>query len=122
MMSAVRRDWIAYLPGRSVWPPELAEVAARGHYMRWNHSDDWIMLMSTLDGDKVPVQCGGSVQARLAVNRFTGEISHPTPGARIQQWEAEIYGEVYKYPRLPSSSGWDQASGPVRGIPRDKKD
>ncbi len=121
-MTPGRRDWIAYLPDRSAWPPELAEVVARGHYLRWNHSDDWIILMSTLSGDKVPVQSGGAVQARLAVNRVTGEVIHPTPGAMIEQWQAEIYGEVYKSQQRRSTSGWDQASGPVRGIPRDKKD
>lgn len=121
-MTTGRRDWIAYLPDPSGWPPKLVEVVARGHYLRWNHSDDWIILMSTLDGDTVPVQCGGTVQARLAVNRSTGEIVHPTPGARIGQWEAEIYGEVNKLQRHRSPSGWDQSDNPIKGMPRDNKD
>lgn len=121
-MNDDRRDWIAYLPDSSVWPPELTEVAARGHYLRWNHSDDWIILMSTLDGDTTPVQCGGTVQARLAVNRLTGEVVHPTPGTRISHWEAEIYGEVCKFQRRRGPSGWTQLDGPIRGTPRDEND
>lgn len=119
-MTEDRRDWIPYLPDPSAWPEELADVVARGYYMRWNHSDDWIILMSTLDGDMVRVQCGGTIQARLAVNRSTGEVVNPTPGVSIGKWEAEIYGKAYKSEQRWRMSEWDRGT-PVRGIPRDTK-
>ena len=126
-MTADRRNWLAYLPDRALWTPALVEVVERGHYIRWNHNDDWLVLLSVKDSDVMPVQDGGRVQARLAVNRNTWEVVHPTPGIRISQWEAEIYGKSDEYRdnaarrRLTPTclSDWDRLGDPMEGTPRD---
>ena len=58
-MTADRRNWLAYLPDRALWTPALVEVLERGHYIRWNHNNDWLVLLSVKDGDVAPVQDGG---------------------------------------------------------------
>ncbi len=91
------------------------------------HNDNLLLLMSTKEGDLVTVHNGGAVQARLAVNRITGEVVHSPPGARIGQWEADIMGEgeIYRenMERLRTApfslEGWEQMGNPIRGRPKE---
>ena len=93
------------------------------------NNSDWLVLLSVKRGDLAPGQDEGKVQARLAVNRNTGEVIHQTPGIPIEQWQAEIYGEVEEYfQRLEQRrtapldlSEWKQMGGPLRGIPRNRQ-
>ena len=45
----------------------------------------------------MPVKNGGAVQARLAVNRITGDVVHPAPGVRIGEWQADMLGKGEQY-------------------------
>ncbi len=96
-MNTQHNDWKSYLPDPAEWPPALTEIAQHGEFVRWRQNADWLILLSAKEGDLVPVQDGGAVQARLAINRTTGEIVYPTPGARIREWEAEVMGEGEQY-------------------------
>ena len=49
-----------------------------------------------MDGDVVRVP-DGEASRRVAVNRRTGEVVHPTPGVRIGLWEAELYVKTDEY-------------------------
>ena len=91
-------DWQAYLPDPKGWPQGLTQVVRRGEYVYLHHNEKWLVVLSTKEGDLVHVQKGGKVQARLAVNRTTGEIVHPTPGVRIEEWQADLlgYGQQYR--------------------------
>ena len=91
-------DWQAYLPDPTGWPQELTQVVRRGEYIYLYHNEKWLVVLSTKEGDLVHVQKGGKVQARLAVNRKTGEMVHPTPGVRIEEWQADLlgYGQQYR--------------------------
>lgn len=89
--------WHGYLPDPANWLEELARVVRRGDYIYMGHNDDWLILLSAKEGDLVGVQGGGAVQARLAVNRTTGEVIHPTPGVPIGEWQAGVMGEMERY-------------------------
>ena len=120
------KDWQGYLPDPAAWPEELALAVARGEYAYLHHNKDWLILLSIRKGHLVEVQAGGAVQARLAVNRATGEIFHPTPKLRIEQWQADLmgYGEQYRQARerprtTPSRQDQREPVGePKVGIPK----
>ena len=76
------------LPNPEWWPEG---------YIYLHHNDEWLLLLSTQDGDLTQVQKGGFVQARIAINRATGEIVRPTPGVPIARWQAETLGELEQY-------------------------
>ena len=90
-------NWLAYLPAVSRWSQELVNLVQRGEFVHWKHNTEWLILLSAKEGDLVPVQDGGAVQARLAVNRITGEIAYPSSGTPIREWEAEVMGEEEQY-------------------------
>ena len=91
------------------------------------HNDNLLLLMSTKEGDLVTVHNGGAVQARLVVNRITGEVVHSPPGARIAQWEAEIMGDgeicrknVERLRTAPfRPQDWKQLGNPIRVRPKE---
>ena len=121
-----RSDWTEYLPDRETWTPALVEVVMRGQYIRWSHDGDWIVLMSTRDDDLIRVQGGSLVQARLSVNRHTGDVLYPQAGVNIGFWEAEIYGQGGEYlerqsrrtPAQTEPAEWDQVGFPRTGKPK----
>ena len=96
-MGAEDSHWFSCLPDNASWPQELTDAVGAGKYIYWKHSPNWLVLLSTEPDDLVKVQGGGKVQARLAVNRRTGEVRHPTPGIPIGQWEAEVLGQLDEY-------------------------
>ena len=81
-------EWLGYLPEPRLWPEELARILGGGSYVHLRHTGDWLILLSAEEGDTAEVQGGGRVQARLAVNRTTGELRRPDPGTSIDEWEA----------------------------------
>ena len=126
-MKGSQHDWQSYLPDPTVWSQELtALVVRREQYMYRGHNDICLLLMSVKEGDLISVQSGGVVQARLAVNRITGEVVHPPLGLRIDQWEAEVMGEGERYwERMEQlrtapihSEEWEQL-GSWRGRPKE---
>ena len=120
-------DWQGYLPDHIEWPQELTGVVRRGEYIYLHHNETWLLMLSTREGDLVQVQKGGRVQARLAVNRITGEVVHPTPGSPIGEWQADLmgYGEQYRQAKerlrnAPIRPEERQRIGnPKRGIPKE---
>ena len=43
------------------------------------------------------VQGSGRVRARIVVDRHTCEVTRQTPGVPIEEWEAEVMGELDQY-------------------------
>ena len=119
-------DWQAYLPNPTDWPQELAITVERGEYTYLHHDENWLLVLSMKEGDFVQVQAGGVVQARLAVNRITGEVVHPTPGVRIGEWQADLFGHSEQYREAKERSRTtptrqedrERLGNPKRGIPR----
>lgn len=96
-MNSRENDWRAYLPESEKWPKELVEILERGAYILMRRTDEWLILLSTAKGNTIIGHTGGRVQARLAVNRTTGEVVHPVVGDHMDEWEASVLGEVDKY-------------------------
>ena len=92
-MDTLENNWISLLPDPEEWPSALVKIVRHGEFILWRHNDQWVILLSTTEGDLISVQGNGVVQARLAVDRLSGEVVYPSPGVCITEWEAEVMGE-----------------------------
>ena len=91
-------EWLELLPEREGWSDDLARVVSRGDYILWRYNNDHVILLSAAEGDTIAVLHGkGRVQARLAINRSTGEVVRPGPEIEIGEWEALVMGELDRY-------------------------
>ena len=88
-------QWREFLTDTTVWSEELAVVLS-GNYIPLRVTENWLVLLSATEGDTI-INCGSRVQARLAVNRTTGEIERPPQEIDIDEWEATILGELRRY-------------------------
>ena len=84
-------------PARATWPASLVDAMDSGKYLVLAHRGDQVILLSTIAGDLIRVQGNGTVQARLAIDLKTGAVVRPTPGTRIDRWEAEVLGKLDEY-------------------------
>ena len=120
-------DWVDLLPDRADWPPELIVAVESGKYISWKHDASCLLLLSTQSGDQIVVR-GGQVQARIAVDRRTGDVTRPSPDVSISQWEADLFGRGEEHRRRLESrqqapidlSEWNHF-GTFLGVPKNKK-
>ena len=106
------------LPDRTTWPAALVDAVDSGDYLVMGCGNGQVVLMSVMAGDLIRVGRNGTVQARIAINLETGEVTHPPPGVRISRWEADVLGKLERYEQRPSAAAGPPARPVGMGLRR----